>query len=474
MKVCLLKPIPNNVFLANIVDDPWLEKYDAVIIGAGVAGLYLAYELGKRGFNAALVESKERSSIGEKTCGDAIGVHHFQELGLNPPQDVIDHKYRGVRIYAPDEKHYLDAIGEGISINRLRFGQWLLKLVLDSNVELLDNHIFVGLSIDKGYVQEIYVREKNSIVSKTIKSAVYVDASGVQSVLRRKLPTDWIINDKILKSDFNITYREVIELDKPLDIDNDYANIYLNKDIATGGYWWVFPKNRDGTVINVGLGIIWSLNVNPKILFYKYIKPRFKGRVVHAGGGLVPTRRPLPTLVWRNVLVTGDAAYTVNPLHGGGIGSSMLASHILAKHLVETFSTNSVNEYTMWSANIEYMDRYGAKQASLDVIRLFLQVLDNNDLLWIIEKQLVSSSEVYDLSYKGGLSDKIVKRFSLFIKTLSKPSLLDKLIHVKKYMDTLMELYTTKYPASPNDLIRWIIDVDNVILDFKEKISYPY
>lgn len=451
-----------------------MEKYDVVVVGAGVAGLYLSYELGKRGFNVALVESKDRVSIGDKTCGDAIGIHHFGELALNPPSSVVDHRYRGVRIYAPDEKQYLDATGEGVSINRLRFGQWLLKQVLDSNVELLDKHVFVGLSIDKGYVREVYVREKGSLASKTLNSIVVVDASGAQPVLRRRLPQDWFINDRVVKSDFNITYREVIELERPIEANCDFANIYLNKDVATGGYWWVFPKNKDGTVINVGLGIVWTLDANPRALFYKYIKPRFKGRVIHAGGGLVPTRRPLPTLVWRNVLVTGDAAYTVNPLHGGGIGSSMLASSILAKHLAEALSNGSVNEYTMWGANVEYMNRYGAKQASLDIVRLFLQVLDNSDLQWIIEKQIVSSSEVYDLSYKGGLSDKVINRFSLLIKTLSRPSLLNKLVHIKRYMDMFMELYTTRYPASPEDLPQWVVKVDEAILDFKESIAYPY
>ena len=81
------------------------NKYDVIIIGAGVAGLNAAYELSSRGFTVAIIESKPRNKIGDKTCGDAIGLHHFKELGWEPPSDVIDHKYEGVKVYSPSEKY---------------------------------------------------------------------------------------------------------------------------------------------------------------------------------------------------------------------------------------------------------------------------------------------------------------------------------------------------------------------------------
>ena len=42
-------------------------------------------------------------------------------------------------------------------------------------------------------------------------------------------------------------------------------------------------------------------------------------------GGSVPTRAPLPTLVSGRILLVGDAGAIVNPMHGGGIGSSIIS-----------------------------------------------------------------------------------------------------------------------------------------------------
>ncbi|MEM1878730.1 MAG: FAD-dependent oxidoreductase, partial [Desulfurococcaceae archaeon] len=52
-----------------------MHKYDVAVVGAGVAGLYASYVLALKGWKVALVESKHRSKIGDRVCGDAIGTH---------------------------------------------------------------------------------------------------------------------------------------------------------------------------------------------------------------------------------------------------------------------------------------------------------------------------------------------------------------------------------------------------------------
>ncbi|MEM1700411.1 MAG: FAD-dependent oxidoreductase, partial [Desulfurococcaceae archaeon] len=65
-----------------------MHKYDVAVVGAGVAGLYASYVLALKGWKVALVESKHRSKIGDRVCGDAIGTHHFKELGIHIPDNV--------------------------------------------------------------------------------------------------------------------------------------------------------------------------------------------------------------------------------------------------------------------------------------------------------------------------------------------------------------------------------------------------
>ena len=57
-----------------------MTDYDVIIAGAGTGGATTAYTLAKRGHSVLLIDRKERDNIGNKTCGDALGNHHIEEL----------------------------------------------------------------------------------------------------------------------------------------------------------------------------------------------------------------------------------------------------------------------------------------------------------------------------------------------------------------------------------------------------------
>ncbi|OYT37783.1 MAG: geranylgeranyl reductase [Desulfurococcales archaeon ex4484_58] len=447
-------------------------KYDVVVVGAGVAGLNTAYEIASKGFNVAIIESKPRNRIGDKTCGDAIGTHHFNELGWKPSEDIIDHIYSGVKIYDPTEEYAIEVPGEGVSVNRIKFGQWLLKRALDHGAILLDRHVLLKIVVSNNFVVKALVKESGKPGLKEVEGKVFVDASGAKPALRTKLPLEWPVSERPYMTDYNIAYREVVELEKPLEKDIEYAVIYLNTEIAPGGYWWFFPKSRDGLIVNVGLGVIWDGKYNPRFNYERYLRKRFSGKLIHRGGGLVPTRRPLPTLVWRNVVVVGDAAYTVNPVHGGGIGSSLLASSIVSKYIIESLEKGVINEETMWGMNREYMVAYGAKQASLDILRMYLQKLSDEDFTWLIKNRIVDGESIYMLSSKADLAREIVHNISSMLRLLGKPSILNQLRTLKKYMDLVKKLYLDNYPDKPSELAKWIVEVERIYDKYRSIIGY--
>jgi len=446
--------------------------YDVVVVGAGVGGLYSSLVLASKGFKVALVESKPRGRIGDKTCGDAIGVHHFQHIGLPIPESVIDHRYRGVKIKSPSEEHELIVPGEGVSVNRVKFGQWLLRNALDHGVELYDEHTLAGVEFKDQGVSSVKVKRVGGGLVE-LKARYYIDASGARPSLRTKLPPEWPIAERPYETDFNLAYREVVEVEKQVDeADVHYAVIYLNTAVAPGGYWWMFPKDRGGSIVNVGLGVIGGSSYNPRHNYDKYLRGRFKGRVLHAGGGIVPTRRPLPTMVWSNVGSVGDAAYTVNPAHGGGIGSTMEAAHILATHLANVLEAGEPNTYNMWEVNLKYLEAYGVKQAGLDVLRMFLQRLSNEDFEWIIRNKLVDGSSVYDLGVKGSLGERVVGAISTMVKLLGRPSLLGELRLLRMYMNKVEGLYKEDYPRNPDEIKRWVSRVEDLFDEYARLIGF--
>lgn len=450
-----------------------LLEYDVVVVGAGVAGLTTSWVIAKKGFRVLIIDSKPREKIGERACGDAIGKHHFRELGWFPPDNTINHYYRGAIVVSPSEEYTVEVPGEGISIDSLKFGQWLLNNAIKHGAELLDQHVVVNVKANDNGVEKLLVKDIRTGEIKEVKAKFYVDAGGSKPAFRLKLPSNWPISEKPFITDFNLAFREVIVPENPIqDEFRDYVVIFMNPDIAPGGYWWLFPK-ENGRVVNVGLGVVWSVNrYNPRERYERYIKPRFPGKVLHSGGGLVPTRRPLPTLVWKNVGVVGDAAYTVNPVHGGGRGSSMLAGTILGSHVGNALEAGVINDEVLWDVNKEYMAAYGAKQASLDILRMYLQKLSRNDLEFVFKKGIVDGRIVLEIGEKGNLVEDVITTLKTLIVLLGKPSLLNKLRTIKKYMNEVRKLYSEEYPEKPQELNRWIKKVEKVFNEYRDYIGY--
>ncbi|MEM3966969.1 MAG: NAD(P)/FAD-dependent oxidoreductase [Ignisphaera sp.] len=448
-----------------------MHQYDVTIVGGGVAGLYASYIVAKAGFKTAFIEMKDEEKIGDKTCGDAIGEHHFIELGLGTPVIGFDAEgfYDGVKIVSPDESSIITVNGRGVALNRKNFGVRLYKMAISSGAEAFLGCTFVKPIVDGSWVKGIIARDKNN-KNITFYSKIVIDASGVPAVVRRSLPKEWWVSEQIPKEDYNVTYREVVVGD--FDIEKKYAYIFLNSEVAPGGYWWLFPKGND--VYNIGLGIQWKDNaVNPSINYERFIRRRFYNRihkVLHGGGGIVPTRRPIPCMVWNGFMVIGDAAATANPVHGGGIGSAMISGMIAAKTIVEAFSKGEPSTENLWLYHARYHRIYGAKQASLDVLRMFLQKMSNGDLNYVFKSKIVSGEDVYNMGYRGELSHSIIDRVSVLLSLARKPSFIGKLYKLKQYMDKAYQLYIN-FPTKVADYEWWRNEDARLFSEVKQWIN---
>ncbi|HDJ89377.1 MAG TPA: geranylgeranyl reductase family protein [Thermoprotei archaeon] len=413
---------------------------------------------------------KPKEKIGEKVCGDGIGKHHFDEVGISPPSgDERECVFRGVAVYSPDEKHRIIVKGIGYGINRYLFGQRLLKMALDSGCELYDQHYAINPIVDGSFVKGIVVKDRNG-VKKKFYSKITIDASGATAVLRTRLPENFWVYERLRKEDINATYRVIYEVDEKQD--TTYAKIYLSKKYAPGGYWWNFPKKD--YVVNVGLGVQPVKNApNPRKNFEKYIASRREfrnARIIHAGGGIVPTRKPLFTMVWNGFIAIGDAAYTCNPIHGGGIGPSMLGGKLAAETIVEAFEKDNPESMdNLWIFNKKYMEKYGVKQASLDILRMLLQRFSDEELNFIFEKKIVSGEEVEAIGYEGEIELSVIKKIGKALSLLSKPSLLRRVVKVREYMKIIEKLYHN-YPETPSKFLEWRNKVNNIYKEYITKV----
>lgn len=447
------------------------EAYDVVIVGLGVAGAYAAYRLSKLGLKVLSVDVKPFERLGDKPCGDAIGKHHLEALGLTGiSPEILEGHVRGIDIYPPSESFKFRVLGDGYEVDRVGLVRYLVKRAVDSGLVVMTETAAVNPVLKDHHVRGVVLRRGVGTVE--VGAKVVVDASGNARVIARKLPGDWPVSEELRSVDTNIAYREVRKLRHEID-EPEILRIYLNKRIAPGGYWWFFPYSLARGYVNVGLGIQGGRGFpHPKTLLYQYILRRglFEdSKIVEAGGALVPTRGPLNSLVWNGVAVIGDAAYTVNPVHGGGKGSAMVSANCVVDAIIESFETGRVDAEGLWKANTCYMSNYGAKQAALNLFRLFLQELPDEDIEFGMSHKIIREEDLNILSLKGDLELSVVNKAMRFLAGLRRPSLLFKLKSVSEYMNKLKALYEG-YPPSPAELSKWSRKVESLLNEYKAKV----
>jgi geranylgeranyl reductase family protein len=451
-----------------------MRDYDAIVVGAGTAGCLAAKTVVEAGLKVCLVERKRRQEIGEKICGDALGEHHLKTCGLEKPQGgELDRRIEGIKIYSPDMRTVFTIKHEdfvGYLLNRRLFGQWLLRKALDKGAELVDQTLCSGPIVQKGYVTGVLVRDLKSGKDSQLKAKVVVDASGFFASVRRKLPREIGLETEVANEDVEACYREVRQLRQEGE-DTKFCEIYLNQRVTPGGYTWIFSKS--GARVNVGLGICMRGKFpNPKEQLRKHVltKPLFEGSLLLNGGAWYdPTRRPLDNMAGNGVALIGDAASLVNPIHGGGIGPSMLSGLFAGKTIVEALEKGDVSREALWPLNCRYMSTYGTKQASLDIFRLFLIASNDAELSYGMKYQLLTEDDVL----KAGMGDEfhlnVGETAKRVFRGLKRPRFLNKLRHTVSVMRQVRAHYA-EYPKTAEGFEKWRTKTEGIFEEARSKI----
>jgi flavin-dependent dehydrogenase len=410
----------------------------------------------KLGLRVLMVDRRDEASVGDKVCGDALGSHYLGSLGLSLPSECFHGTSPGIEVHSPDLRSVFrveEKSLRSISLNRHAFGQFLLKGALSAGAEFVDRFHVSSPVLEGGAV--VGVRGLGRDGAKCHKAKVVADCSGIASVVRRGVP-DEAISRRYPREDIMTCYREIRRLKRKL---LEYLQIYLDQIKIPGGYAWVFPLG--GELVNVGLGIQMTRDcTSPRGLFHRYVTSmeQLEGStLINGGGGLVPTSRPMDSMVFNGIMVAGDAACAVSPLHGGGIGSSMLSGRLLAEACAEALSRGSVKARDLWNYNRRYMAAYGAKQASLNVFRRFLQSSTNEELNFGMAHKVVAPDDILAASQLGELRLSMTEKAVRAFRGVGRPDFLLRLRGVAQRMKEIKALYLA-YP-DPEGYDDWLAEV---------------
>lgn len=450
--------------------------YDVAIVGLGPAGSSLAFLLRKSGLRVVGIDMGDESKIWGKPCGDAIGASHFEKTGLPHPEgEALWQRVNGALVYSPSEKGVLRLTGgSGYMIDRNKYGLSLIReakngidILLETKVShpIIEGGKLVGVKAMRGE-EELEIRAK-----------IVVDASGSGSVIRRRLPSEWPVTEEASETDFGVAFRKIVELDYDIE-EPDFIRLYFSTKIAPGGYWWFFPKGK--RVANIGIGVQMGRGYPSPAFIYKEILMKRaeiarEARVLNEAGARLPTRRPLNTMVWDNFIAIGDSAFTVDPIHGGGMGYAMTAAKSAAIAIQEAFANSDFSARGLWRMNLEYIRVVGAKQAAIDLLRMFLQSLSDEEIEWAIREGLAGREEIISVFERGeiGMTASFVEKLKFVVAMMRKPELLGKIFTVDRYMRSIRDLYLN-YPRDPSGLPAWVARVESLIAEYKRAVGVPF
>jgi flavin-dependent dehydrogenase len=458
------------------------DQYDVIVAGAGLAGSLAAAIAAKGGASVALLDRNKEHEVGKKTnwgwvCGDAVAASHLDfvtsRLGIKFSTPELDHRVDGVVAISPDLQSRFLFDGEGYILDRPLFGQKLLKFALSHGAEYHPEFEVEGPVMDNGTMVGIFGKDRNK-AHKELKAKVVIDALGVATSLRRKLPENPYVDREVDIADVESTGRFIYEFDVDHEDPNYYdpknALIHLNQGIAPGGYGWVFPKS--GNRVNIGIGVQKaSLDLhNQKLgrkdtlhtLMNDYIKanPVIKNlRLYNAnnngkGYWSVAVRRQMDSLVFNGYMGAGDSMAMPNPISAGGIGPALVAGILSGENAVRAVHEGDTSINGLWGYNLDFNNLYGKKTAGLEVFRVYLQSL-NNDLINYGMKNFLTTGEAVKLGY--GLAPEslsLATKFKMVLKGTQNIKAFTNLLYVVKKIKELNSFYE-RYPKSTEGFAEW-------------------
>ncbi|MCS7121162.1 MAG: NAD(P)/FAD-dependent oxidoreductase [Archaeoglobaceae archaeon] len=328
--------------------------YDVVVVGAGPAGSMAAKVAAENGLKVLLIE--KRQEIGTPVrCAEGVSKRSLQRF-VEIDKKWIANEVVGAKIYSPDMTEIVlseEMAGNevGYVLERKIFDRYLARLAAKSGAEVYTKTTFVEFRRVDGKLK-VKLRKLGEIWE--VETNILIGADGVESRVGRLAGI--IRTLKLNEIESCAQYLMV-----GLNLDPNYTYFYLGKDIAPGGYAWIFPKGENSA--NVGVGVLPSMAEKPaKYYLDKFIeKVGIEGKIIEFVAGAVPVYGEIDTAVCNNIMLAGDAAYHSDPITGGGIANALAAGYYAGKVAFDAVKAKDFSEKILKRYDELWKNDFGKK-----------------------------------------------------------------------------------------------------------------
>jgi len=279
------------------------------IIGAGPAGLHIAYLLAKKSKEVNVFE--EHKEIGLPVQCTGITTSHLKKF-TEIKREFLVNRLTTARVCSKNNFIDFKLKNENLVIDRKKFDQHLAKKAKQAGANIFLNHKYLGFNNNNIIIKD--TKENNL---KKIKTSILIGADGPLSKVSE------LINKK--NADFWIGAQAKVKIKAQKDIFEAHLG-----NISPEFFAWLVPENSN--TARIGLATKKKVNTHlKKFLKFKNIKQK---DIIEYQGGLIPVYNPKLKLQNKNIFLVGDAAAQVKATTGGGLIPSLASSKILASSII--------------------------------------------------------------------------------------------------------------------------------------------
>jgi digeranylgeranylglycerophospholipid reductase len=343
--------------------------YDAIVIGAGPAGLNAALHLLKaRPRPSVLLVDKQVPWEKPIACAEGVWCEPFTEA-IRIKREWIRLYISTVVLHSPGgmKVAYVDK-DKGCIINRALMQNDMAARCIESGAVARYDSRVVEVGPDNGSGREVLFSSGAKATGRIV-----IDASGPVSSFGKK--------EKIQSKppDLEPAYFAIAE---NTGIEKDAIHVYLGREIAPGGYAWAFP--REDSTANVGLvvGSAFKGKIDIKKLLGSFVRNNFPGsNIIRRFAGTIPCEAAAAPIALPRLFKAGDAASTVNPLLRAGITEALFSGGLAGEFgiaMLHAASGRQINDIC-GEYQDAWRDRIGKRHVKLSLVKKTLARVPDGD-----------------------------------------------------------------------------------------------